>query len=37
MRSATAASARATGLPRGESALDMHFDMKALRFAPVSF
>jgi len=26
-----------TGLPRGESALDMHFDRKALRFAPMSF
>ena len=26
-----------TGLPRGESLLDMHFAMKLLRAAPVSF
>ena len=24
-------------MPRGESLFDMHFDMKLLRFAPVSF
>ena len=34
---ATALGLGLTGLPRGESLLDMHFDMKALRAAPVSF
>ena len=31
------APARRFGLPRGELALDMHFDMNALRLAPASF